>query len=164
MQNEPLHNFLDGCSSFLGIGDDGQHDECPVGQGEDRRTTEEYGSQLQETHVLSLQCSPYLGDRCCEDDDLIEFANALHELIDTRPFDDINIVILALDLHWNREVGLVEDLKVSACRTSLEWLSYFETAMDQSLIQIKYQALLALESRLDWREQPLLLFIGRNHI
>ena len=49
-------------------------------------------------------------DRCCEDHDLVQLANALQERIHTRPFDDINVVRLPFDLDWYREIGLMENL------------------------------------------------------
>jgi hypothetical protein len=52
----------------------------------------------------------YLGYRRREDHDLIELANSLHELIDARPLDDIDIMVVALDFYRYCEVGLVEDL------------------------------------------------------
>lgn len=52
----------------------------------------------------------YLRDGGCEDDNLVELAHPLHELIHSRPLDNIDVVVVALYLHWNREVGLVEDL------------------------------------------------------
>lgn len=49
----------------------------------------------------------YLGDRGGKHDHLIKLANPLHELIHTRSFDHIHIVILAFDLHGNGEIGLM---------------------------------------------------------
>ena len=51
-----------------------------------------------------------LGNRCSEDNDFIEFTNTLHELINTRTFDNIDIMILTLDLNWYGEVSLVKYL------------------------------------------------------
>jgi hypothetical protein len=51
-----------------------------------------------------------LGNRCSKDNNFIKLADALHELINTGTFDDIYIMILTLNLNWNGEVGLVEDL------------------------------------------------------
>lgn len=41
----------------------------------------------------------------------VQFPNPLQELINTRSFYDIDVVILSLDLDGNREVGLVEYLR-----------------------------------------------------
>lgn len=49
----------------------------------------------------------YFGDRSCKYHNLIELANALHELIDAWSFDDIYIMILALNLHRYRKIGLI---------------------------------------------------------
>lgn len=46
----------------------------------------------------------------CEDNDFVDFANALEECIDSWALDDIHVVILALDFDGDSEVGLVEDL------------------------------------------------------
>lgn len=54
---------------------------------------------------------PYLRHRRREDDNLVEFADPLHELIHTRALDDIDVVVSALDLHGYCEVGLVKDLR-----------------------------------------------------
>ena len=55
----------------------------------------------------------HLRDRGCKHYDLIELAHSLHELIDTRPLDNINVVILPFNLHWNREISLMEYLQSS---------------------------------------------------
>jgi hypothetical protein len=54
--------------------------------------------------------STYLGHGRSEDDDFVEFANPLHELVHARTLDDIDVVIVALDLHGYCEIGLVENL------------------------------------------------------
>jgi hypothetical protein len=51
-----------------------------------------------------------LGNRCSKDNNFIKLADALHELINTGTLDDIYIMILTLNLNWNGEIGLVEDL------------------------------------------------------
>lgn len=43
--------------------------------------------------------------------DFIEFTNSLHELIDTRALDHIDIVIVTLNLDWDREISLVQNLE-----------------------------------------------------
>ena len=52
-----------------------------------------------------------LGDRSGKDHNLVKFADALHELIDTGPFDHINIVILTLDFNRYCEVSLMKYLQ-----------------------------------------------------
>jgi hypothetical protein len=52
----------------------------------------------------------YLGDRCREDDNFIQLAYPLHKLVDARSFDDIYVVVLALNLDWDSEVGLMQNL------------------------------------------------------
>lgn len=52
-----------------------------------------------------------LGHRRCEDHNLVELANSLHELVDAWPLDDIDIMVVALDFYRYREVGLVKDLE-----------------------------------------------------
>ncbi len=60
--------------------------------------------------------SAYLGHGCCEDNNLVELANSLHELVDTGPFDHINIMVVTLNFHRYCEVGLVQDLGRSASK------------------------------------------------
>ena len=48
-----------------------------------------------------------LGYRGCKNNNLVELPNALHELIDARPFDHINVVILTFDLHGYGEIRLM---------------------------------------------------------
>lgn len=57
--------------------------------------------------MIARMMDPYLGDGSCENDNFIEFTDPLHKLIDTRPLDDVDIVEVALYLHWYREVRLV---------------------------------------------------------
>lgn len=52
----------------------------------------------------------YLRYRRSKDNNLIEFSNTLHELIDTRPFNNIYIVVLSFNFNWNCEVCLMEYL------------------------------------------------------
>lgn len=49
-----------------------------------------------------------------EDNDFIEFADALHELVDAGTFDDIHVMIGAFDFDRDGEVGLMEELGLSA--------------------------------------------------
>ena len=49
----------------------------------------------------------YLGNRRCKHNNFIQFTHSLHESIYTRPLDDIDIMVLALNLDRNRKVGLV---------------------------------------------------------
>lgn len=56
----------------------------------------------------------YLRNRSSEHYNLIELADTLHELVHTRPFDDINIVECTLNLDRYGKVGLMEDLNLLA--------------------------------------------------
>ncbi len=49
----------------------------------------------------------HFGNRCSENDDFIKLAHTFHELIHTRAFDHVHIVILPLNLDRDCEVGLV---------------------------------------------------------
>lgn len=49
----------------------------------------------------------HLGDRRCENDDFIQLAHPLHELIDTRPLNHVNVMIVSFDLYRNGKIGLV---------------------------------------------------------
>lgn len=81
-------------------------------------------------HLLSASWrSAYLGHRRCEDNNLVELANPLHELVNAWPLDDIDIMVVALDFYRYREVGLVKDLGQSAFQRSLDmrrWLTLNE--------------------------------------
>ena len=48
-----------------------------------------------------------LGDRGGENYNLVELANPLHELVDTRSFDNVNVVVLSFYLNRNRKVCLM---------------------------------------------------------
>lgn len=58
-----------------------------------------------------VKSSTHLGYGGREHNHLIQLSNTLHELIHAWPFDHINIVILAFNLHGNREVGTLENLQ-----------------------------------------------------
>lgn len=47
-----------------------------------------------------------LGDGSGEDHNLVQLADPLHELVNARSLDHIDIVILSLDLNRYGEVGL----------------------------------------------------------
>lgn len=51
-----------------------------------------------------------LGDRSCEYNNFVQLSNPLHELVNPRSFDDIDIVIVALDLYRDGEIGLMQYL------------------------------------------------------
>ena len=48
-----------------------------------------------------------LRDGCREDDNFVELTDAFEEGVHARPFDDVNVVILAFDFNGYREVRLV---------------------------------------------------------
>lgn len=76
----------------------------------------------------------YLRNRGCEDYNLIEFTNPLHELIYSRPLYDVDIMELALDLNRYCEVGLVKYLFQLAWRLLERQLTHLEATVDQGLI------------------------------
>lgn len=51
-----------------------------------------------------------LGDRRGKDHNLIQFTDALHELVNARSLYDVDVVIGSLNLHGNGKVGLVKEL------------------------------------------------------
>lgn len=55
----------------------------------------------------------YLGHRGRKDDHLVQLAHSFHKLIHPRPFDDVDIMVLAFNLDGDGEVGLVQDLRSS---------------------------------------------------
>ena len=73
------------------------------------------GSPYCESLVLVwAQLYPALTDlrnRGSENDNFIKFSNSLHELIDTGSFNDIDIVIVALDLNRYCEICLMQYLE-----------------------------------------------------
>jgi hypothetical protein len=62
-------------------------------------------------HVMDVelveQGVAIFGHRRGKDNDFIQLTHPLHESINSRPFDNIHIMILSLDLHGNRHVGLM---------------------------------------------------------
>ena len=52
----------------------------------------------------------HLGDRSSKNDDFVELTDPLHELINARSFDNVDVVILTLNLDRYRKIGLVEYL------------------------------------------------------
>ena len=55
----------------------------------------------------------YLGNGCSEYHNLIELADAFHELVHSWSLDHIDVVVVALDFNGYCEVSLVEDLDTS---------------------------------------------------
>ena len=79
----------------------------------------------------------YLGYRCCENNNLVELTHPLHERIYTWSLDHIYIVILALNLNWNSEICLMEDLiNISMYFLDFSESVYLKTTVDQRLIKI----------------------------
>ena len=62
---------------------------------------------------MNLLRVTYLGYRGCEDNHFVELADTFHELVNTGALDHVDIVIVALDLNGNREIGLVKYLRMS---------------------------------------------------
>ena len=79
----------------------------------------------------------YLGNGSSKYYNFVEFPNTLHELIDTRPLDDVDVMELALDLHGYSEISLVEYLRVSVQRLLKLCMTDLEATVDQCLIQIQ---------------------------
>lgn len=67
--------------------------------------------------------SAYLGDRGGKDHHLIQLTNALHELVDAGPLDDIDIMVLSLDLYGDSEVGLMQYLEKSESKVAGQEIS-----------------------------------------
>jgi hypothetical protein len=107
-----------------------------------------------------------LGHRSGEHDDFVDFANALEEGVDTGAFNDVDVVVLAFDFYRNSKVGLVENLMKRLARFPRDLCrkhAHLEATVNQSLIQVKYQALLSTELfRYGW-QQPLLCWLGSRH-
>ena len=89
-----------------------------------------------------------LGNGGCEDYHLIQLADPLHELVDARSLDHIDVVILSFDLHRYREVSLVKYLLLLVlCRGDQVKSTHLEATVHQCLVQIQHKTLLALEFR-----------------
>jgi hypothetical protein len=57
----------------------------------------------------------YLRDGSCKDHNLVQLADPLHKLINARPLDHIDIVVLSLDLYRYGEIGLGQNLYSVRC-------------------------------------------------
>lgn len=53
----------------------------------------------------------YLGDGCRENNHFVQFAHSLHELVDARSLDHVDIVVLALDFDRNGEIRALQNLQ-----------------------------------------------------
>lgn len=51
-----------------------------------------------------------LGDGRREDNNFVQLAHPLHELIDARSLDNVNVVEITLNLYGNRKIGLMKNL------------------------------------------------------
>lgn len=51
-----------------------------------------------------------LADRRGKDDNFVELTDALHELINTRAFDDVDIMVRPFNFDRDSEIGLMEEL------------------------------------------------------
>lgn len=58
-----------------------------------------------------LHRETHLRNRGSEDNHLVQFSNTLHELIDSRSFDHVDVVVLPFDLHRDREIGTLKNLR-----------------------------------------------------
>ena len=45
-----------------------------------------------------------------ENDDFIYFSHTLQEVVDPRPFEDMEVVPMIFNLHWHNEVCLLDSL------------------------------------------------------
>lgn len=59
-------------------------------------------------HVQHRIC--ILGETRSEDNNLEMFSHALHELVDTRSLDDIDIMKNAINLDGHNKISLMDDL------------------------------------------------------
>lgn len=48
-----------------------------------------------------------LRDRGCEYNNFVQLSNPLHELINPRSLDDVDVVVVALNLYRDGEIGLI---------------------------------------------------------
>jgi hypothetical protein len=74
----------------------------------DVELVEQWVTVLRTLAPTSKRCGrTYLGNRGGKDNNFIQLANPLHELVDTWSLDDIYVVVLAFNLDGDGEVGLV---------------------------------------------------------
>lgn len=48
-----------------------------------------------------------LRDRSCEYNNFVQLSNPLHELVNPRSLNDVDVVVVALDLYRDGEIGLM---------------------------------------------------------
>lgn len=48
-----------------------------------------------------------LGDRGCKYNNFVQLSNPLHELVNPRSLDDVDVVVVALNLYRDGEIGLI---------------------------------------------------------
>lgn len=48
-----------------------------------------------------------LGDRSCEYNNFVQLSNPLHELVNPRSLNDVDVVVVALNLYRDGEIGLI---------------------------------------------------------
>lgn len=60
---------------------------------------------------MTPPANPYLRDRRRKDYNFVQLAHSLHEFVYTRSLNNINIMIIALDLHGNRKIRLMKNLE-----------------------------------------------------
>lgn len=63
-------------------------------------------------------------NRSGENDDFVDFANALEEGVDTRALDYVDVVILAFNFYRDCKVGLVENLMKDVSAFPLKMLCW----------------------------------------
>jgi hypothetical protein len=107
-----------------------------------------------------------LGYRCGENDNLVQFAHSLHELVHARPLDNIDVMVLTFNFNGNREIGLVKNLEQISKQTAntTVMLTYLEAAVDQSLVKVENQALFALEPGSNGSQKVFLLLRGFTRV
>jgi len=131
----PSHSSPGGCSSSPGTACGGRRGGYRVDPGVGHRTDTEKSAQRKQEHPNS---STHLRHGCREHDNLVKLADTLHELIDPRSLDNVDIMIRPFDLDGNRKVGLLQQLQKRsvkkyhhARKAQFFFFSctYFETAM-----------------------------------
>lgn len=60
----------------------------------------------------------YFGQAGGKDDDLVNLAHFLEKVVDAGTLEDVEVMPVIFNLHWNNEIGLLDGLRTevnSAC-------------------------------------------------
>lgn len=101
----------------------------------------------------------HLRDRSGKDNHFVQLTHPFHELVDSRSFYNVDVVILPFNFHGNGEVRTFENLNIVSV---WHWVNNLgradlETTVNQRLVQIKNQAFPVPKMGKRWWQEELLL-------